>query len=99
MPLLLLVLLPVVLLASMPLILIQRYRVGAARRLARPRMATLNGMLMTLSAICFLASAAVTAVWVPNALTGAAAGVAAGACLGMVGLLLTRWEATPATLH
>src|SRR5882672_3464564 len=24
---------------------------------------------------------------------------AAGACLGIVGLLLTRWEATPATLH
>ena len=57
MPLLLLVvLLPVVLLALMPLILIQRYRVGAARRMARPWVATLNLMLMTFSAICFLAS-------------------------------------------
>ena len=100
MPLLLLViLLPVMLLALMPLILIQRYRVGAARRMARPWVATLNLMLMTFSAICFLASAAVTAVWVPNAFNGAAAGVAAGACLGILGLLLTRWEATPATLH
>ena len=97
--LLLVVLLPVVLLALMPLILIQRYRVGAARRTARPWVAKLNLMLMTFSAICFLASAGVTAVWVPNAFAGAAAGVAVGTCLGIVGLLLTRWEATPATLH
>jgi len=44
--LLLVILLPVVLLALMPLILIQRYRVGAARRMARPWVATLNLMLM-----------------------------------------------------
>jgi hypothetical protein len=83
----------------MPLILIQRYRVGAARRMARLWVANVNLMLMTFSAMCFLASAAVTAVWVRNAFNSAAAGVAAGACLGVVGLLLTRWEATPATLH
>ena len=100
MPLLLLVvLLPVVLLALMPLILIQRFRLGAARRRARPWMANLHLMLMTFSAISFLVSAAVTAVWVPNAFAGAAAGLAAGVCLGVTGLLLTRWEATPATLH
>jgi hypothetical protein len=51
MPLLLLVLLlPVVLIALMPLILIQRYRVGTARRMARPWMATFNVALMALSA-------------------------------------------------
>src|ERR1041385_9227840 len=100
MPLLLLVvLLPVVLLALMPLILIQRFRLGAARRRARPGMANLHPMLMTFSAISFLVSAAVTAVWAPNAFAGAAAGLAAGVCLGVTGLLLTRWEATPATLH
>lgn len=100
MPLLLLVLLlPVVLIALMPLILIQRYRVGTARRMARPWMATLNVVLMALSAICFLAGAALTAVWVPNAFTGAAAGVALGAGLGLAGLALTRWEPTAATLH
>ena len=54
---------------------------------------------MALSAICFLAGAALTAVWVPNALTGAVAGVALGAGLGLVGLVLTRWEPTAATLH
>ena len=100
MPLLLLVLLlPVVLIALMPLILIQRYRLGTARRMARPWMATFNVVLMALSATCFLASAALTAVWVPNALTGAVAGVALGAGLGLVGLVLTRWEPTAATLH
>lgn len=100
MPLLLLVLLlPVVLIALMPLILIQRYRVGTARRLGRPWMATFNLVLMAFSAICFLAGAAVTAVWVPNAFTGAAAGLALGAGLGLAGLVLTRWEPTAATLH
>jgi hypothetical protein len=99
-PLLLLVLLlPLVLIALMPLILIQRYRVGTARRMARPWMATLNVALMTFSAVCFLAGAAVTAVWVPNAFTGAAAGLALGAVLGFAGLALTRWEPSAATLH
>ena len=100
MPLLILViLLPLVLLALMPLILIQRYRVGAARRMARPWIATLNVALMVFSAFCFLGGAAVTAVWVPNAFTAAAAGVGLGAGLGLVGLMLTRWEPTAATLH
>lgn len=100
MPLLILVLLlPLILLALMPLILIQRYRVGSARRMARPWVATVNVALMAFSALCFLAGAAVTAIWVPNAFTGAAAGVAAGMCLGFIGLVLTRWEPTAATLH
>ena len=100
MPLLILViLLPLVLLALMPLILLQRYRAGTARRLARPWMATLNVALMAFSAFCFLTGAVVTAVWVPNAFTGAVAGVVLGAGLGVVGLMLTRWEPTAATLH
>ena len=100
MPLLILVvLLPLIVIALMPLILLQRYRVGSARRMARPWLATLNVGLMAFSAICFLAGAAVTAVWVPNAFTGAAAGIALGAGLGLVGLMLTRWEPTSATLH
>lgn len=99
MPLLLLVLLPLVLIALMPLILIQRYRAGTARRMARSWTAMLNVVLMAFSAICFMAGAAITALWVPNAFTGAAAGVALGAGLGLVGLVLTRWEPTSATLH
>lgn len=100
MPLLLLVaVLPIVLIALTPVILIQRYRVGTARRRARPSVATLNVVLMAVSAMCFLAGAAVTTVWVPNAFIGAVAGIAAGAGLGLVGLGLTRWEPTAATLH
>ena len=100
MPILLLLLaLPLVLIALMPLILIQRYRMGTARRMARPWMATLNLVLMVFSVFCFLAGAAVTAVWIPHAFRGAATGVAVGTGLGIAGLLLTRWEATPATLH
>jgi hypothetical protein len=100
MPLLLLVLLlPVLLIALVPLILIQRYRVGTARRIARPWLATFNVVLMALSALCFVAGAALTAVWVPNAFTCAAAGVVLGAGLGLVGLVLTRWEPTAGTLH
>ena len=83
----------------MPLVLIQRYRVGTARRIARPWLASLNVALMAFSALCFLAGAAVTTVWVTNAFTGAAAGIVVGAVLGLAGLGLTRWEPTAATLH
>ena len=97
--LLLLVLLPLMLLALMPLLLIQRYRVGSARRMARPWLATLNLVVMAISVLFFLVGAAVTTLWVRNAFIGAAAGVALGTALGWLGLALTRWEPTPATLH
>jgi hypothetical protein len=100
MPILLLLLaLPLVLIALMPLILIQRYRMGTARRLARPWIATLNLALMALSGAFFLVGAAIAAVWVPDAFRGAAAGIAVGIGLGVVGLVSTRWEPGPATLH
>jgi hypothetical protein len=97
--LLLLVLLPLMLLALLPLLLIQRYRVGSARRMARPWLATLNLVVMAISVLFFLGAAAVTTLWVRNAFIGAAAGVALGTALGSLGLALTRWEPTPATLH
>jgi hypothetical protein len=97
--LLLLLVLPLIVIALMPLILIQRYRMGTARRLARRWVATLNLVLMAVSVVCFLTGAAVTAIWVPNALRGAAAGILVGTGMGLVGLALTRWEPTPATLH
>jgi hypothetical protein len=100
MPLLiLLLLLPLVLLALTPLMLVQRYRVGTARRLARPWMATFALVMMGLSTAFFLVGSAVTTIWVRDAFSGAAAGVAGGALLGVVGLMLTKWEPTPHTLH
>lgn len=100
MPLLLvLLLLPLLLVALMPLILLQRYRIGSARRLVRAWTVTLNLVFMAFSTIVFLAGAALTTVWVPDAFTGAVAGVALGAGLGVAGLVLTRWEPGAATLH
>jgi hypothetical protein len=99
-PLLLLLLaLPLIVFALMPLILFQRYRMGSARRLVRPWVATLNIVLTAVSAALFLVVAAVTAIWVPDAFRGAVVGVLIGLGLGVVGLLLTRWEPTAATLH
>jgi hypothetical protein len=76
--LLLLLVLPVVLIVLTPLILIQRYRMGTARRLARAWAVTLSIALTTLSAMLFLTGAAVTAVWVPDAFSGAVTGVLRG---------------------
>ena len=100
MPLLLLfLLLPLVVIALMPVMLIQRYRVGTARRLARPWMATLAVVSLSFSIVFFLIGAAVTTYWIPNALSGAAAGLAVGCVTGFLGLLLTRWEPTAGSLH
>lgn len=96
---LLLLLLPVAVIALMPLILIQRYRVGTARRLARPWMATLALVAMAFSTVFFLITSAVTTIWVANAFTAAVIGLGMGCLLGAAGLALTRWEATPRALH
>jgi hypothetical protein len=97
--LLLLLLLPLILLAMTPLLLIQRYRAGSARREARPWVATLTMAVMLFSAVFFLASAAFTAIWIPRAFMGAAIGMAIGLVVGAFGTLLTRWEPTVRTLH
>ena len=100
MPLLLLVLLlPLLVVALTPLILIQRYRVGTARRLARPWVATLTLGGMLFSTSFYLLGAAVTTAWAPGALWYSALGLAAGLVLGGFGLTLTRWEHTPRALH
>ena len=100
MPLLLLVIvLPLIVVAMTPLFLWQRYRAGKARRQARPWMATFSLGLMVVSALFFLIGAAVTAIWVAGAFAGGAAGLGAGLLLGVLGLLVTRWEATPRSLH
>ena len=100
MPLLiLLLLLPVIFILLTPLTLLQRYRVGAARKQARPWLATFGLVMMAGSTIFFLAGAGVTSLWVQDAFAGALAGVAAGMLLGIAGLVLTKWEATPRSLH
>ena len=95
----LLLLLPLALALMMPFILVQRYRVGTSRRLARPWMATLNAIAMAFSGVFFLFAAAVTSVWIANAFTSAVIGMAVGCVLGIIGLWTSRWEATPRTLY
>jgi hypothetical protein len=96
---LLIVLALVTVLALIPLSLVQRYRVGTSRQRARGWLATINLTGLALSAALFLASAALTTIWIPGALTYAAAGLCAGVVLGLAGLWLTRWDASADALH
>ena len=103
MPLLLLPLLIVLALATVvaliPLSLIQRYRVGTSRQRARGWLAAINLTGLALSAVLVLISAALTSIWIPGALIYTAGGLGVGLVLGMVGLWLTRWEASTIALH
>ena len=83
----------------LPLSLIQRYRVGTARRAARGWVITLNLVAIVCSAVLFLVSAALASVWVPNALKYTVAGLAGGCLLGLIGLALSRWERSSTALH
>lgn len=87
------------LLILIPLSLVQRYRVGTARRLARGWVAILNLVTIGLSTGMFLVAAFITSLWVPAAFAYSLAGLAAGAVLGVVGLALSRWEHAPDSLH
>lgn len=97
-PLLILVALLAVL-ALIPLSFVQRYRLGTSRQRARGWLAAITLTGLALSTTLFLASAAVTTIWIPGVLTYAAAGLCAGVVLGIVGLWLTRWEASADALH
>lgn len=102
MPLLVILVAPLLalgLVLLMPLTLVQRYRVGTARRLARGWVATINVAGLAFSSTLFLATAALTSIWVPKALTYTLAGFAAGGVLGVLGLALSRWESGPHALH
>lgn len=96
---LLLVLIPLVMIGLTPWLLIQRYRAGSARRPAR-RWAAVLALISVALSVCFLLiGAAFTNLWVSYAFGDAAIGLVAGCVLGIGGLLLTRWEATPRSLH
>lgn len=102
MPLLLfafILLLPLIVVALMPVTIVQRYRAGTARRVGRPWFARLNFLLLGVSTAIFVVSSAIMNVWLPNALLHVAAGLVGGAALGLLGLKLTRWEPTAAAIH
>ena len=83
----------------LPLSLVQRYRVGTSRQPARGWLAALNLVGLALSTALFIAGAAVTNVWVPDALRYALMGFGTGCLLGLAGLALTRWEPGSGTLY
>lgn len=97
--LLLLVLVVLAVIALIPISIIQRYRVGTSRQRARGWLIGLNLMGLSLSIVLFLVSATFTSIWVPGAFTYTAAGLTAGAILGLAGLWLTRWEPGLDALH
>ena len=97
--LVLVLLIPLAVIALMPLVLIQRFRHGRARRLVRPWAATLNVVAMLFSVAFFLTVAAVTNLWADRAFASALIGLALGGALGVIGLRLSRWESGPRSLH
>jgi hypothetical protein len=87
------------LIALVPLSLFLRYRAGTARRSARLWVAVLNLAAVSVSASLLLMAAAITSYWIPVALRYTLLGLAGGCLLGLLGLWLSRWEATPRSLH
>jgi hypothetical protein len=95
----LVLILPFVLLALMPVSLVLRYRASTARRQARGWMAAINVVGFGISAALFVTVAAMTSFWVPRAFTCTLAGLAGGGLAGLIGLALTRWESTARAVH
>ncbi len=85
--------------ALLPLSIIQRYRVGTSRQRARGWLISLTLFGLSVSTALFVIGAAVTNIWVPEALTYTLAGLTGGFVLGLAGLALTRWEISPQGLH
>jgi hypothetical protein len=85
--------------ALIPFSLIQRFRMGTMRRRAIRWVIALNAFGTLLSAMMFLAGAAVTTNWIPGTLSYTAAGLAAGCMTGALGLALTRWDAAGGRLY
>jgi hypothetical protein len=84
---------------TLPLSLIQRYRTGTARRSARTWLPTINLVAFSLSSAIFLGIAAFSSLWIPRAFLFSFVGILAGGLIGFAGLALTRWETTPYSLH
>ena len=95
MPLILFALLLFVLLAFGGVVLLSlalRYRAGTARRQGRRWVATMNVWMTMFSAVLFLFVAFLMSFWLGPTLRFALTGIAVGGLLGLLGLVLTRWE-------
>jgi hypothetical protein len=72
-----------------------RYRAGTARRQGRRWVASLNVWMTSLSVVFFLSFTFLISFWLGTAFRFALIGMCFGAILGLLGLLLTRWESEP----
>lgn len=84
---------------SIPLSIVQRYRMGTARRPARGWIASINIFAFFTSAAFLLTAAVLSTPWVPNAIPYTFAGLGAGSVLGLIGLAATQWSESPGSLH
>ena len=101
MPLIFFALVLFVLLAFAGVVLLSlalRYRAGTARRQGRRWVATMNLWATSFSAVLFLCFTFLISFWLGPTLQFALTGMAVGAVLGLLGLMLTRWESQPAGL-
>ena len=100
MPLLLAALLvPLLVIVLIPVALVQRIRRGTMRRQARGWVITANTIAVTLSTAMFLVGALITSRWAPEVLPYSLGGLGAGAVLGLLGFVLTRWETVRGVVH
>ncbi|BBJ97964.1 CcdC protein domain-containing protein [Xanthomonas campestris] len=75
-----------------PLSLLQRFRVGTARRQARGWLLLINLVSAAVSSVLFVVFTLIAAAFWPGAISHAAFGWACGLVLGVVALRLTRFE-------
>jgi hypothetical protein len=75
-----------------------RYRAGTARRQGRRWVATINVWATCVSALFFLVFTFLISFWLGPTLRFAIGGMVVGGLLGLLGLILTRWESQPAGL-
>jgi hypothetical protein len=100
MPLLALVLLlPLLVIALLPIAMVQRLRRGAMRRPARGWVASANLLAVLFSAALLLIGALITSRWVADVLPYTVAGLGAGFVLGSLGFVMTRWDVDRGRLH
>ena len=98
MPIVLFALLLFVLLAFAGVILLSlalRYRAGTARRQGRGWVTTMNVWTASFSAVFFVCFTLLLSFWLGPTLRFALTGMAVGGLLGLLGLILTRWESHP----
>lgn len=83
----------------LPLAMVQRYRMGRARRRALPWVVHANAWLLAVSALLLMLGAWLGGHWIDHALRDAGAGLLAGIGVGIVGVWSSRFEATPRGLY